>query len=141
MIRRSMRWPALPYAEWMDTCETLRMWTQIVGKVRMEKMPPINHWWHVTLYVTASGLGTSPIPNDGRSFEIDFDFVLHQLMVTTTDGDRRQFALEPMTVADFYNRVMRALHELKIDVRINTHPSEVASLSVSYVGTSELTGS
>jgi uncharacterized protein DUF5996 len=127
MIRRSMQWPALPYAEWSDTCETLHMWTQIVGKIRMEKTPPINHWWHVTLYVTARGLGTSLIPDGDRTFEMDFDFLAHRLTISTTDGDRRDIPFAPMTVAEFYDRVMRALRELKLDVKINTTPSEVAN--------------
>ena len=101
------------------------MWTQIVGKIRMEKMPPINHWWHVTLYVTSRGIGTSPIPDGDRTFDIDFDFVCHRLTIVTTEGQRREIALQPMTVADFYARVMQAMRELKIDVQINTMPSEV----------------
>ncbi len=125
MIRRSMRWPALSYAEWSDTCETLHMWTQIVGKIRMEKTPPMNHWWHVTLYVTARGLGTSLIPDECRPFEIDFDFLAHRLAIVTTEGERRELPLEPMTVADFYARVMNMLRELNLDVQVNTLPSEV----------------
>ena len=126
MIRRSMEWPALPYAGWSDTCTTLQMWTQVVGKIRMEKTPPINHWWHVTLYVTSRGLGTSLIPDGERTFEIDFDFLAHRLTIVTTDGNRREITLEPMTVAEFYDRVMRALRDLKIEASINTMPMEVA---------------
>jgi hypothetical protein len=122
----SDEWPALPYAQWSDTCETLHMWTQIVGKIRMRKTPPVNHWWHVPLYVTSRGLGTSPIPDGARTFEIDFDFIDHRLRIDTTDGGRRDFELRPMSVADFYSRVMRALAELRIDVTINTTPSEVS---------------
>ena len=120
-----MQWPALRYADWSDTCETLHMWTQVVGKIRMEKTPPMNHWWHVTLYVTPRGLGTSAIPDGSRTFAIEFDFLAHRLTMITSEGDRREIGLEPMTVADFYDRVMRALRELKIDVHINTLPSEV----------------
>lgn len=127
MIRRSMQWPALPYAEWSDTCETLHMWTQIAGKIRMAMTPPINHWWHVTLYVTPRGLGTSLIPNNGRPFEIEFDFLAHRLMINCGDGAHREIPLAPMTVADFYQRVMVALSELKIDVEISTEPQEVAN--------------
>ncbi|HYU24924.1 MAG TPA: DUF5996 family protein [Thermoanaerobaculia bacterium] len=119
-------WPALPYSQWSDTCETLHMWTQVVGKIRMTKTPPVNHWWHVPLYVTSRGLGTSPIPDGARTFEIDFDFVDHRLRIDTTDGGRRDFELRPMTVAEFYSRVMRALAELRIDVTISTTPSEVS---------------
>ena len=122
-----MDWPALPYGDWADTCETLHMWTQIVGKIRMEKTPLINHWWNVPLYVTSTGLGTSMIPNGGRPFDINFDFLAHRLVIGTADGSRREIGLAPMTVADFYERVMRVLGELKIDVKINTQPQEVAN--------------
>jgi hypothetical protein len=120
-----MGWPALRYAEWSDTCETLRLWTQIAGKIRMGKTPLINHWWHVTLYVTSRGLGTSPIPDGDRTFDIDFDFISHRLRIVTSDGESREMALEPMTVADFYGKIMHALRELRVDVRINTTPSEI----------------
>ena len=122
-----MEWPAIPYAEWSDTCETLHMWTQVAGKIRMAKTPPINHWWHVTLYVTSRGLTTSLIPDNGHSFEIEFNFLAHRLTITTTSGERREIALQPMTVADFYARVMDALRQLKIDVEIDTLPQEVAA--------------
>jgi hypothetical protein len=122
----SDEWPALPYSQWSDTCETLHMWTQVVGKIRMAKTPPVNHWWHVPLYVTSRGLGTSPIPDGARTFEIEFDFIDHRLRIDTTDGGRRDFELRPMSVADFYSRVMRALAELRIDVTISTMPSEVS---------------
>jgi hypothetical protein len=118
-------WPALKYEEWADTAQTLHMWTQVVGKIRMEKSPPVNHWWHVPLYVTSRGLGTSPIPNGAGTFEIDFDFVDHRLRIATSDGEHREFKLQPMTVAAFYGRVMAALTELHVDVEINTMPSEV----------------
>ena len=118
-------WPALRYDEWADTCATVHMWTQVVGKIRMARTPPMNHWWHVTLFVTSRGLGTSPIPDGTRTFEIDFDFVDHRLRITTSDGEERQFKLQPMTVAAFYARVMTALEELGIEVHINTLPSEV----------------
>jgi len=122
-----MRWPALPYAEWSDTCETLQLWTQIIGKIRLQKMPLINHWWQVTLYVTSRGLGTSPIPDGSRTLDIDFDFLTHQLTIVTSDGQHRQIKLQPMTVAAFYEKVMAALRDLRVDVKINTLPSEVAN--------------
>lgn len=122
----SEAWPELHYADWSDTCATLQLWTQVAGKIRMVKTPPVNHWWHVPLYVTSRGLGTSPIPDGARTFEIDFDFVDHQLRIDTSDGARREFALRPMSVADFYARVMAALDELRIEATINTTPSEVA---------------
>ncbi len=119
-------WPELRYSQWSDTCATLHMWTQVAGKIRMLKTPPVNHWWHVPLYVTSCGLGTSPIPDGARTFEINFDFVDHRLRIDTTEGERRDFELRPMTVADFYSCVMAALGELHIDAKINTTPSEVS---------------
>ena len=119
-------WPELHYDDWADTCATLHMWTQVAGKIRMAKSPPVNHWWHVPLYVTSRGLGTSPIPDGTRTFEMNFDFVDHQLCIFTTEGHRRELALRPMSVADFYAQVMATLEELRIDVTINTTPAEVA---------------
>ena len=119
-------WPELKYEQWAATAQTLHMWTQVVGKIRMAKAPPVNHWWHVTLYVTSRGIGTSPIPMDGGTFEIDFDLVDHRLRISTTEGEDREFKLQPMTVADFHGRVMSALSELRIDVDISPTPNEVA---------------
>jgi hypothetical protein len=119
-------WPPLKYDEWADTAETLHMWTQVVGKIRMEKSPSVNHCWHVTLYVTSRGLSTLSMPNGNGSFEIEFDFVDHRLRITTSEGEDREFKLQPMTVASFYERTMDALAELKIDVEINTMAQEVA---------------
>src|SRR5688572_13882694 len=98
------RWPALPYAEWKETCATLQLWTQIVGKIRLARTPWLNHSWHVTLYVTARGLTTSPVPVDAdgaRTFQIDFDFIDHVLWLRTSDDHFRQIVLKPMTVAEF----------------------------------------
>jgi hypothetical protein len=119
-------WPSLDYPAWRDTCQTLHMWTQIVGKVRLTKTPWINHSWHVTLYATARGLTTSPIPDGDRIFEIRFDFIDHELRLLTNDGGIRQIPLKSQTVAAFYRAVMKALHELRITVTINTTPNEVA---------------
>jgi len=118
-------WPILPYADWKDTFETLRLWMQIVGKIRMVQSPWVNHQWHVTLYVTARGLSTSPIPHGARVFQIDFDFVEHRLSIASSDGHTRELALEPRTVASFYHRVMTMLDELGLPVRINRKPNEV----------------
>ena len=119
-------WPDLPYAAWKDTCQTLHLWTQIVGKIRLARTPWLNHSWHVTLYVSARGLTTSPIPDGERTFQIDFDFIDHVLRVRTSDGQERELALVPMPVADFYAELFRALSRLGIDVRINETPSEIA---------------
>jgi hypothetical protein len=119
-------WPELPYAAWRDTCATLQLWTQIVGKIRLSNTPWLNHSWHVALYVTARGLATSPIPCADRTFELLFDFNAQQLVIDVSDGTSRRIALKPRTVADFYNAVMAALGELGIPVRINDYPCEIA---------------
>ena len=119
-------WPALPLEGWADTCATLHMWTQIVGKIRLRESAPINHGWHSTLYVTARGLTTSPIPHGHRIFQIDFDFIDHALVIEVSDGRSARVPLEPQTVAVFYRRVMDALAGLDIDVRIYAKPNEVA---------------
>src|SRR5205085_10170330 len=118
-------WPALPLAEWQDTYATLHMWTQIVGKIRMAQTPLINHWWNVPLYVTARGLTTSAMAYQGRAFQIDFDFIDHQLLIRCDDGAQTSIALVPRSVADFYKEVMRALGGLGIDVKIWPVPVEV----------------
>lgn len=118
-------WPVLAYEQWAESAQTLHMWMQVAGKIRMAKSPPVNHWWHVPLYVTSRGVGTSPIPHGNGTFEIEFDFVDHALRVSTTAGERRVFPLRAMTVAEFYARTMAALAELRIDVHIHTTPSEV----------------
>lgn len=119
-------WPPLPLEEWQDTCETLHMWLQVVGKIRMSLSTPLNHWWHVTLYVNARGLTTSPIPYGDGAFEIQFDFLEHQLEIATCGGVLAMLPLRPESVAVFYGRVMEALRSLEIDVSINTRPQEVA---------------
>jgi hypothetical protein len=118
-------WPSLPLEEWKDTYATLHMWTQIVGKIRLTQSPPINHWWQVPLYVTARGLTTSPIPYETRSFQIDFDFIDHRLLINTSDGVTKTIALEPRSVADFYSELMATLRTLKIEVKIRAIPDEV----------------
>ncbi len=118
-------WPALPLEKWKDTCATLHMWTQIVGKVRMELTPPVNQWWNVPLYVTVKGLTTSRIPYGAGALELWFDFVKHELVLETSNGGMRTMALEPMTVADFYEEVMAMLHTEGIEVRIWKMPVEV----------------
>jgi hypothetical protein len=118
-------WPDLPLDAWRDTYATLHMWTQIVGKVRLALSPPINHWWHVTLYVTARGLTTSPIPYGTRTFAVSFDFIDHNLLIQTSDGTSKSLGLFPRSVAEFYHEFMAALRALHIDVTINTLPQEV----------------
>lgn len=120
-----MALPPLPLAEWKDTCETLHMWTQIVGHVRMSLTPLVNHWWNVALYVTARGLTTSPIPYGDGVFQIDFDFIDHRLVIRHSDGRTRTLALAPRAVADFHADVLGTLAELGITVRFHGKPDEV----------------
>jgi Family of unknown function (DUF5996) len=125
MMPASEHWPALPYAAWADTRATLHLWTQIVGKIRLAKTPWLNHSWHVTLYVSARGLTTGPIPDGARSFQIDFDFIDHVLWVRTSDGHFRQLMLKPTPVAEFYADLWIAFGELGLAVKINTMPNEI----------------
>jgi hypothetical protein len=120
-------WPELPLAAWQDTYDTLHMWTQIVGKIRMTLTPLINHYWNATLYVSARGLTTSAIPYPHGVFEIEFDFIGHKLVIQTSEGGVRALDLAPRTVADFYADVMSALAALKIDVHIHASPDEVGN--------------
>ena len=120
------QWPQLPYAAWKDTCDTLHLWTQMVGKVRLARTPWLNHSWHAALYLTARGLTTSPIPDGARSFEIDFDFIDHVLWVRTSDGHVRQLMLVAKPVAAFFSGLLATLAELDIKVPITTMPCEIA---------------
>ncbi len=117
-------WPELPFAAWRDTAATLHLWTQIVGKVRLALAPWMNHGWQVPLYVTARGLGTSPVPFGREIFEIEFDFVNHRLSAWTSSGKEGSFALEPQTVAAFHARMLDLLGKLGISVRISEMPNE-----------------
>ena len=118
-------WPALPFSEWKQTAKTLHMWTQVVGKIRLGLTPWTNHSWHVTLYVTARGLTTSPMFFNARALQIDFDFIDHILRFQTGDAAEKTVRLGPKSVATFYREVMAALSDLKIAVEINTTPNEV----------------
>ena len=122
---RAAAWPELPFAEWQATAETLHLWTQIVGKVRLKLTPWINHSWHVTLYLTARGLTTSPIPHGLHTFELRFDFIDHHLRILKSDGGQRKIPLRPQTVAAFYHEVMNALAELELPVKIDLVPNEL----------------
>ncbi len=122
-----LAWPDLPYGVWKDTYETLHLWTQIVGKIRLAQMPWLNHTWHVALYPNASGLSTGRVPYGDDAFEIDFDFVAHELNIRTSRGDRGLIQLVPMSVAEFYTAVMAALTTFKMPVSIYRKPAEVES--------------
>ena len=118
-------WPQLPSRQWGDTLETLHMWTQIVGKVRMELSPWVNHSWSVPLYLNARGLTTSTIPYGTRTFEIDFDFVDHVLPIRASDGQTRSLALQQKSVAQFYHELLETLSEMGMDVSIHAVPNEI----------------
>jgi hypothetical protein len=118
-------WPELKFSEWQDTLATLHMWTQVVGKIRLELTPLVNHWWNVPLYVSARGLTTTSMPYGDRAIEIVFDFIDHRLRIECSDGSSRVLQLRPQSVADFYHEVMKALKELGIEVEIWTMPVEV----------------
>ena len=118
-------WPSLSLEAWQDTYATLHMWTQIVGKIRLVQTPWLNHSWHVTFEVTPCGLRTPPIPHGTRTFQIEFDFVDHQLVIQDSDADQRSIALRPCAVADFYAEIMATLRELRLPVRIHTKPNEI----------------
>jgi hypothetical protein len=118
-------WPDLPLAAWRDTCATLQLFTQIVGKIRLVRSPWLNHSWHTALYVSARGLSTSPIPDGSCSFEIEFDLIDGVLRISTSDGARRQIALAGQSVASFYASTMAALAETGIRVTIDELPNEV----------------
>jgi hypothetical protein len=120
-------WPSLPYEEWKETCATLHMWTQIVGKIRLVQTPWLNHSWHIALYVTSRGLTTSPIPYGARSFQVDFDFIDHRLLVQANDGQVRKLDLSPRPVAEFYTELFARLREMDLNLKINTIPNEVAN--------------
>src|SRR4026209_621342 len=121
----SNTWPSLPLEEWKDTCATLHMWTQIVGKVRLEQTPLVNHYWNVPLYVSARGLTTTAMPYRDIFFEMEFDFINHHLDITTSTGTTSSVALEPKSVATFYRETMEALRQAGIEVRIWKMPVEI----------------
>jgi hypothetical protein len=118
-------WPDLPLEAWKDTYATLHMWSQIVGKIRMAQTPLVNHWWNVPLYVTPRGLTTSTMPYEDRVFEMEFDFIAHNLLIKCSDDETKSIALYARSVADFYREVMETLHSLGMDVKIWTTPVEV----------------
>jgi hypothetical protein len=118
-------WPDLPLASWQDTYQTLHMWTQIVGKVRLALSPRINHWWEVPLYVSAHGLTTSSIPYGSGIFEVEFDFIHHNLNIRTSWGSSQSLPLVPQSVADFYREFLAALRSLGIQVKMWSMPVEV----------------
>ncbi len=125
MANANPNWPDLPFAAWSASCDTLQLWTQIVGKVRIALTPLINHWWNATFFVTSRGLAAPAMPYAGGTFDAVFDFVDHRLVIETSDGRSEAIALRPVSVAQFYADVMLRLRSLGIDVHIWTMPSEI----------------
>jgi Family of unknown function (DUF5996) len=125
MAQHTNAWPSLLLDDWAPTRDTLHMWTQIVGKVRLAHSPMVNHWWQVTLYVTSRGLTTLAIPHATEAFDIEFDFIDHRLLIRSSTGVIRTVALEPKSVAEFYSQTMQALDELGLPTHIQSHPNEV----------------
>lgn len=123
----SSAWPELPLKPWQATKDTLHMFTQVVGKIRLAKAPEEAEWGHTALYLTGRGLTTTPMPADERSFQIDFDLLGHRLYIAVNDGQVRMIDLREHSVAAFYREVMEALRWLKIDVQISPAPQEVAN--------------
>ena len=121
-------WPELPFAAWQQTCETLHLWTQIVGKTRLALAPMQNHWWQVTLYVNARGLTTSAMPLGGRTLDVTFDFIAHELVLRTSDGDARSLPLRPQSVARFHADYLAALRALGCTPRMHPVPVELPSV-------------
>ncbi len=117
--------PPLPIEEWEDTKNTLHLFFQIVGKIRLALFPKMNHWWHVTLYLSPRGMTTRPIPYKDMIFEIEFDFIKHQLFITTSRGQDKAFSLEGTSVSEFYDKIFPSLHELGVDVNIKATPYDV----------------
>jgi len=119
-------WPSLPLEAWSATFDTLHLWTQIVGKIQVAQCPWVNHSWHVTLHVTSRGLTTLPVPHDSRTFQIDFDFISHNLVIQVSDGQTAAIPLEPQSVAAFYRRLMDQMQKLELTVKVNRMPNEIA---------------
>jgi hypothetical protein len=118
-------WPSLPFDAWSETCATLHMWFQIVGKIRLSQSPQVNHSWNATFYVTTRGLTTSPIPYGDRVFQVDFDFVNHRLTLQSNDGRESVLKLEAQSVAAFYSALMAEMGKLDFNVKIYSKPNEV----------------
>ena len=130
------KWPSLPLDAWEDTYATLHRWTQIVGKVRLARMPWINHSWHVVLYVTSRGLTTGPVPDGARTFTVDFDFIDQVLRIHASDGASRDLPLLSQSVAAFYARFMEALAQIGVQIAIHARPNELEDDTIDLVFTS-----
>ena len=121
----NLKWPEIPFIDWKETLYTVQLWVQIVGKIRLRKMPWINHSWHVTLYVSPNGITTGSIPFEKGVFQIDFDFLNHRLLISTSLGNNEQIDLYPRTVANFYQELFEKLNLLNINAAIYAVPNEI----------------
>src|ERR1700687_3395723 len=126
-ITKEEVWPTLPYEDWKGTLDTLHMWMQIVGKVKLAIAHFINQWWEVAFYVNAYGMTTGRIPYKNEVFEVDFDFINHNVGIRTSEGKEKTITLKPRSVAEFYNEFMHTLKILDIEVTIHPVPAEVAN--------------
>lgn len=125
-ITSDQQWPSLSFHSWQPTYETLHMWLQIVGKIRLVQSPWVNHSWHTTLYLSSRGMTSSPIPYGGETFQMDLDFIDHKLTVSKSDGQSGTLPLRAQSVADFYTELFGLLAKLGLNIRIHTRPNEVA---------------
>ncbi len=125
-------WPKLDYTSWSDTLDTLHQWLQIVGKIRLRCMPWQNHSWHTSLYVTPTGFSTQAMPYEGGMFQIDFDFIHHELLIHSTFGATQRVNLAPKTVAQFYKEIFEALDKIDLDVYIHPRPNELEDATPLY---------
>jgi len=124
-IATNQNWPDIPFDEWKDTLDTVQLWVQIAGKIRLRQMPWINHSWHTTLYVSPRGLTTGSIPFENGIFQIDFDFLNHRVLISSSTGKNEQVDLYPRSVADFYKELFEKLEKMQIDAVIYAVPNEV----------------
>src|SRR5690606_8385527 len=118
-------WPELSYGKGKETYDTLHMWTQIVGKIKLAVTPWLNHSWHITLHITPTGLSTLNMPYDNKHFQVDFDFINHESKIMTSQGELRSFDLHGISVADFYRKIFAILSDFQIELKINTMPVEI----------------
>ena len=136
-MRQSELFPPLPIEEWEDTKNTLHLFFQIVGKIRLSLFPKTNHWWHVTLYLSTRGMTTRPIPTENIVFEIEFDFIDHLLVVKTSEGRVESFSLENLSVSEFYNKLTSVLGNLGIGYSIKAEPYDVPFSKTPFISDSE----
>lgn len=131
-LSSSELFPPLPIEDWEETKNTLHLFFQIVGKIRLTLFPKMNHWWHVTLYLSPCGMTTRPIPYKAMIFEIEFDFIAHLLRIKTSNGEQRSFSLEEISVADFYKKLFENLNDLGVEVDIKDVPYDVPFSKVPF---------